>query len=121
MNKITIMRYSESFKIEVVQRYEESGHSKSEISKMYGIKGGATLTLWVRKYGKPSSKNRIIRVEKPEEKDRLKALKKENDKLKKALADAHIKQITSESFLEAVSELMGMSVEELKKKFGDQL
>lgn len=119
MKKMTIIRYSESFKIEAVRHYERSGLSKKQTMEFYGIKGGATLNNWLRKYGNPSSQNRIIRVEKPDEKNRIKSLKDENDKLKKALADAHMKQITSENFLEAVSELMGISVEELKKKSGE--
>lgn len=120
MNKKIVIRYSEAFKIEVVKRYEETGMTQVEIKEMYGILGNQTISNWIRKYGKESSQNKILRVEKPGELDRLKALEKENDKLKKALADAHIKQITTESFVEAVGDLMGMSVEELKKKFGEK-
>ncbi|MBL1280730.1 MAG: transposase [Fluviicola sp.] len=120
MNKVKTIRYSEAFKLEVVKDYEESQLTRSEVSEKYGIKGGATLSCWLRKYGKKSSLNKIIRVEKPEERNQLKSLQLENDKLKKALADSYIKQITSESFLEAASELMGLTVEELKKKFGEK-
>lgn len=120
MNKQTIVRYSESFKIEAVRDYEESGLTRAEIRKKYGILGSQTFSNWIVKYGKQESQNRILRVEKPNEQNRLKSLEKENDKLKKALADAHIRQITTDNFLEAVSELMNLSVDELKKKFGDK-
>jgi transposase len=120
MKEVKVVRYSEAFKLEVVKRYEESSLTKQEIRKLYGIQGSATLDHWLVKYGKESLLNRIIRVEKPDERKRLKELEAENQKLKNALAQAHIKQVTSESFLEVVSEMMGMSVEELKKKFGEK-
>jgi transposase len=120
MKEVKVVRYSEAFKLEVVKRYEESSLTRQEISKLYGIKGSITLNRWLEKYGKESLLNRIIRVEKPDERKRLKELEAENQKLRNALAQAHIKQVTSESFLEVVSEMMGMSIDELKKKLGEK-
>lgn len=120
MNKRTIIRYSESFKMEVVRHYESSGLSIESIRKFYGIGGCETLQKWVRKYGCNTSLNRIIRVEKPEEKDRLKELEKENKKLKEALADTYLRKVTAESTLEVAAEMMGLTLEELKKKLGEK-
>ena len=114
----TIIRYSEAFKLEVVNKYAEGCMSQSEICKHYDIRGSATLNHWLRKYGKESLLNRIIRVEKHDEKSKLKNLEKENQKLKNALAEAHMRQITHESFLQVASEMMGISIAELKKKLG---
>lgn len=120
MKEREIIRYSEAFKLEVLKELENGFMSKKELSDRYGIKGTETLTNWARKYGKESLINRVIRVEKPNERDRLKELKKENQKLKDALASAYLKQITAENFLEVVSEMMGTSVAELKKKLGEK-
>lgn len=120
MKESRIVRYSESFKLEVIKRLETSNLSKTQICLMYGIKGGDTLTKWIRKYGKESLITKIVRVEKPDEKDRLKKLEIENRKLKEALAYAHLKQVTAENLLEVVSEMTGISMEDLKKKLGEK-
>jgi hypothetical protein len=59
-------------------------------------------------------------VEKPDEKSVLKSLKEENKKLKEALADAYMRKITAESTLEVAADMMGLTVDELKKKFGKE-
>ena len=120
MNKMKIIRYSEAFKLEVIRQYEEGKMTQKEICRHYGINGAETLNNWLRKYGKSNLLNRIIRVEKPNEKSRLNALEAENKKLKEALASSYIKQITAESSLEVAAEIMGLTVEELKKKLGEK-
>lgn len=118
MNKKRIIRYSESFKIEVVRDYEESGLTRNQISKKYGILGGQTLHNWIKKYGQPNSQNKIIRVEKPGEADRVRALEKEILELKKALADTHLESIMNKCTMEVACEILGITPEELKKKAG---
>jgi transposase-like protein len=118
MIKRKIVRYSETFKLQILKEIEDSNLSIPDIQKKYGITGGETIQHWIRKYGKMNLINRIVRIEAPNEKNRLKELEKENQKLKIALADAHLKQITSESFLEVMCDQLNMSMEEVKKKFG---
>ena len=120
MNKKTITFYSEAFKMEVVKHYESSGLTMQATSKMFGITGCETLKNWLRKYGKSSSLPKVIRVEKPDEKNRLKELEKEVKKLKEALADTYLRKVTAESTLEVAAEMMGLTVEELKKKLGEK-
>lgn len=120
MKETKIIRYSEAFKLEVINHFENSHLSRGEVSKLYGIKGAETLNQWLRRYGKDSLVNKIIRVEKPNEKHRLKELEKENKKLKEALAYAYLKQVTAENFLTVVSEMVGISVDDLKKKLGEK-
>lgn len=112
------IRYSESFKLQVVKEYENSYLSIEDLKRKYGVTGGQTICSWIKKYGKPSSQSKIIKVETPKEKDRLKTLEKENKLLKEALSYQTVKAIVSESTLGAVAELLGMSLEEVKKKFG---
>ena len=116
MNKTVIVRYSESFKLQVVKEYEESYLTRKELSFKYGIKGGSTISNWIKKYGSESTQNRIIRVEKPNEKDRIKELEKEVERLKKALAHQTLVAVTKESMAEVIAEDFGVDLEEVKKK-----
>jgi transposase-like protein len=120
MKTRTIIRYSESFKLQIVREYENSGISIMELKKKYDIRGGQTISLWIKRYGKISSQLKVIKVETPKEQDRIKALERENKLLKEALSDQTIKAIISESTLEAVANLLGMELEDVKKKFGEK-
>lgn len=120
MKKKTVIIYSEAYKLEVVNHYETSSLTMQETSKMFGIAGSETLKNWLRKYGKTSSLNKVIRVEKPDEKKRLKELELEVKKLKEALADTYLRKVTAESTLEVAAEMMGLTIEELKKKLGEK-
>jgi len=56
-------------------------------------------------------------VEKPDERDRLKKLQQENDRLKRALADEHLKAVLFESWFEVACDEFGVQdVEAFKKK-----
>ena len=57
-------------------------------------------------------------MEKPDERKRMKELQAEIRQLKEALADAYVRQITAESTLEVVAEMVGIPLEDLKKKRG---
>ena len=59
---------------------------------------------------------RAIRVEKPDEKDRIKELERQIKDLKNALAETQVRYIIAESQLEVVCEQQGLNVEEVKKK-----
>lgn len=120
MKRKTIIRYSEAFKLEVISKYEEGKMTQGELRAHYGISGAETLNKWLRKYGKYNLLNRIVRVEKPDEKNRLKELQKEVKQLKEALADAYLRKVTAESTLEVAAEMMGLTVDELKKKLGEK-
>jgi len=89
-----VCRYSEAFKLTVVSELE-SGKLESigEAQRRYGITGATAVQSWVKKYGKTQCLPRVVRVEIPDEKDRLKALQKENDRLKKTLAETHMKAV----------------------------
>ncbi|MEZ4938217.1 MAG: transposase [Crocinitomicaceae bacterium] len=116
MNKKVILRYSESFKLQVVKEYEESYLTRKELSLKYGIKGGSTICNWINKYGSQSSQNRIVRVEKPNEKNRIKELEKEVERLKKALAHQTLVAVTKESMAEVIAEDFGVDLERRLKK-----
>lgn len=86
-----VVRYSISFKHQVVNEFE-SGASISSLMRKYGIKGGETVRRWLITYGKRHLLNQVIRVETMDEADRTKALEQELRNLKLILADSLIAQ-----------------------------
>ena len=115
-------RYSEAFKLQVVRELESGKLANiADANRRYGIPGGETVKGWVRKYGKEHLLPRMIRVETPNEKDRLRELKKENERLKKTLAETHMKAVLYESWLEVACEEFGVTdVEGFKKKLEER-
>lgn len=111
----TILRYSKSFKIRIIKEIEEEGKGIEEIRKKYDIKGSETIQMWLRKYGKNELLNKVVRVEMPEEKDRIKTLEKEKQELERALAKLTIQNQVYESIFEIYAEDSGY---DLKKNYG---
>ena len=120
MKKVKVVRYSESFKMKIVKEYESGELTMSDLRIKYGIYGNYTVSRWVQKYGHPSLQTKVIRIEMPQERRRLKELEEENRKLKELLADAHVRNVTNENFLFFAAERLGLTVEELKKKIGEK-
>ena len=83
-----VIRYSESFKMEVVREVESSGEPFDQVRRKYGI-GEGTVQKWVEKYGN-GTRGKVIRVQKPEEIDEVKRLKARMRRLETALADANV-------------------------------
>jgi transposase-like protein len=118
-----VVRYSESFKRQVVREIEDGTHpSCFSASKAYGIFGGETVYRWVGKYGKTHLLKRVVRVETTEERSELKKLREEVRELKSALADAHLDLLLEEAFLDIACEKAGIEdIEAFKKKANTEL
>jgi len=114
--KISI-RYSISFKQKVVREVEEEGMGIKAIQRRYGIKGGSTVSRWLKQFGKNHLLNKVVRVEMKGEKDRTKELEKEIKKLKEALADAYLAKECAEKIIELANEEYKT---DLKKNFGQK-
>ena len=119
----TICRYSEAFKLLVVSELE-SGKlvSVGEAKRQYGITGSTTVNQWLKKYGRHQHLPRVIRVEIPNEQDRLKALQQENSRLKKTLAETHMKAVLYESWFEIACREFGVvDLDAFNKKLDEAL
>ena len=128
----TTKRYSDCFKLQVVEEIEKNGLTMEDCRRKYGITGGDTIHKWLRKYGKHHLLNKIVRVETREEIDELKRLRAENKALKEAYADLSLqhKDLSlqyaelsvnhkcSEKVIEVADELYDM---DLKKKYEQEL
>ena len=111
-------RYSDAFKLEVVQQIETGKLTISQARVVYGIPGGSTISQWIRRFGKLHLLPKIIRVEKPEQRDRMKTLEAENKRLKLILADKLLERDIAVAELEVICEELGLDLVELKKKYG---
>jgi transposase len=107
--------YSEAFKQEIVREVESGTRSLAEVRQVYHL-GSCTVQRWIKRMGKFDLLPRAIRVEKPDEKNRIKELERQIKDLKNALAETQVRYIIAESQLEVVCEQHGLDVEEVKKK-----
>lgn len=110
------IRYSESFKIQLVRELEGGGINFGQMMRKYGIRGYGTLQSWVARYGNGSI-GKVIRVQKPEEVSELKRLKERVKRLEGALADANLDLALERQYTRLACERAGIQdVAEFKKK-----
>jgi hypothetical protein len=57
--KKTTIRYSNCFKLQVVEEIEKNGLSIEECRRKYDIRGGATIQSWLRLFGKQYLMNKM--------------------------------------------------------------
>jgi len=66
------VRYSDAFKLKVVQDIEKGKLTISEARRLYEINGTNTVYRWLRKYGKNDLIQKVVRIEMKDEKSQLK-------------------------------------------------
>lgn len=117
MKERTVVRYSMSFKRQVVEELEEGRFSSVEQARLfYGIGGSGTIEKWLRKYGRNHLCAKVVRVEKPNEKDQVRELKRKIHELTEALGDLQAEKWVGDEFLKIACKKLGEGVEEFKKK-----
>jgi transposase-like protein len=122
MDQRIVVRYSMSFKRHVVEELESGRFSNiSEVQKHYGIAGTATVRNWLVKYGRNHLCAKVVRVEKPNEKNQILQLKRQIKQLKEALGQTQAENVINQEFLKIACEQMGKDLESFKKKAGTEL
>ena len=117
MSQSILIRYSNSFKRQVVSEIESGRFDNiNQAQRHYGITGCGTVRRWLEQFGRNHLCPKVIRVEKPNEKDRIRELKKQVRQLKEALGQTQAEKVIGDAFLEIACEDMGVDVEEFKKK-----
>ena len=113
-----VIRYSESFKLQVVRSVETGKYSCCGAAReAYGIRGCGTVEHWVRKYGKGHLLGRVVRVETADEVKELKRLKARVRELESMLADTNIELRLERAFVKVACKAGGITdVEDFKKK-----
>ena len=78
MNQRLVVRYSIGFKRQVVEQLESGRFSSiCQAKAHYGINGAETIKRWLRQYGRNKLCPKVVRVEKPDEKDQIRQLKQQ--------------------------------------------
>ena len=120
-NDKVIRRYSEPFKLKILDELTTGKLNKSQLGKLYGI-NPTTINEWIRKYNRKDLMNTRIKVETKDEITRIKALQKEIKQLKKPLLKKDLDAMVLESYLQVAAQDLGYkSVAELKKKLSIEL
>ena len=71
---------------------------------------------WLKRMGKLDLLPKLVRVEKPDEKNQIKELERKIRELKDALAETQVRCIIAETRLDIVCEQQGLDPEDVKKK-----
>jgi len=123
MRERTLIRYSEAFKLQVIGEIESGKFdSIKQAQAAYGIGGACTIRRWMRRYGRRDLESRIVRVETPQERDQIKALKARIRDLERAVADSKVQELLSNAYFEIVCEEFGVSdVDGLKKSIAKRV
>jgi len=101
----TVVRYSEAFKLNVVDELERGRFgSPFEAADAYRIGSPDTVRRWVKQYGRDELLKKVIRVEKRGEPGEIKRLKNRVRRLEAALADSHMDSALDRAFFEILCE-----------------
>ncbi len=119
MKSKTVRQYSISFKRQVIADLESGRFDSMESARLhYGIGGKATIQKWLRKYGKNHLLPKVVIVQKPEERDQIRALKQQLAELQRALGQTQVQNVLNAEFLKIACEELDCDVEAFKKKVG---
>jgi len=122
MHERIVVRYSLSFKHQVVSELESGRFSSiSQAKEHYGIRGAETIRNWLARYGRNHLCAKVVRVEKPDEKSQIQQLKMQIRRLKEALGQTQAENVINQEFLKIACEQMGQDLEAFKKKAGTEL
>ena len=114
---MTQIRYSESFKMQVIKELESGEFSSlNRAQSHYGIKGSMTIKKWLKRYGRNHLISKVVRVEAPDEKQRIQELKDQNRQLKIALGETQAENLLNQAFLEIACRDLGQDLDSFKKK-----
>jgi transposase len=115
INKSTpgvMLRYSDAFKLKVVNEIERGRLTISQASRLYEIFGTNTLYQWLRKYGKNDLIKKVVRIEMKDEKSIIKEKEERIRELESALSSVTLHNICLQSYIDVVDE--NISEEEKK-------
>lgn len=111
------LRYSVSFKRQVVSELESGRFGSLEQARRhYGIGGSTTVRRWVERLGANRLLPKVVRVEKPDEASRVRQLQQEVRQLKQALGQTQLEKVLAESYLQIACDRLGEEVGSFKKK-----
>ncbi len=119
MARRIIKQYSSCFKRQVVEDVE-SGRFDTlmAVQHHYGIGGMDTIQRWLRQYGKHHLTPKVVIVQKPDEKDQIRQLKRRVAELQRVLGQTQAENVLNAEFLKIACEALGCDLDAFKKKVG---
>lgn len=112
-----IRRYSEAFRREVVEEIESGRFASIQAAGVHhGIGGAETIRGWVSRLGKNHLLAKVVRVEKVGEADQVLQLRRQVERLQKALGQTQAENLLNGEYLQMACKQMGEEVESFKKK-----
>ena len=116
-----VRQYSISFKRQVIADLESGRFDSIEAArKHYGIGGMPTIQGWLRRYGKNHLLPKVVIVQKPDEKNQIRELKRQVAQLQRALGQTQVENVLNAEFLKIACVDLGCDVEAFKKKVDTQ-
>ncbi|MGC8552018.1 MAG: hypothetical protein ACP5O7_04035 [Phycisphaerae bacterium] len=73
------------------------------------------MQKWLRRYGKNHLQAKVVRVEMPDEQDRIRELKKRVAELQRALGRTQAENVMNATFLKLACQELGRDVDTFKK------
>lgn len=117
MAQRVVRRYSACFKQQVVAELENGRFDSIEAARRhYEIGGSMTIRKWLARLGKHHLQPKVVRVQKPDEADRIRQLQQRVSELERVLGRTQAENVLHSEYLKLACEQLGVSVESFKKK-----
>ena len=117
MGQRIVRRYSACFRRQVVSDLETGRFDSIEAARRhYGIGGSVTIQKWLKRLGKNHLKPKVVRVEAPDEADRIKHLQQQVKQLERALGQTQAQNVLHAEYLRLACDQLGQDVEGFVKK-----
>lgn len=117
MRERVVYQYSSAFRQEVLSALESGRFASAAAARRhYGIRSSATIGNWVKRMGRRDLQVKVVRVEKPNEADRVRELQKQVAQLQGALGQTQAQNLLHEELLKRACGLLGQDLESFKKK-----
>lgn len=112
-----VRRYSACFKQQVVGELESGRFDSIEAARRhYEIGGSMTIQKWLKRLGRNDLKAKVVRVEAPDEADRIRQFQLRVEQLERALGQTQARHVLNEQYLRLACEQLGQEVEDFVKK-----
>lgn len=115
-NQKKIYNYSLAFKQKVVSEIENGALSMHQAKIKYDIKGGSTIHNWIKKFGKNHLLCKKIRIEMPDEIDKIQELQARIRELEKVVVQSQIDKLALETLFQLACTDLQTNAESYKKK-----
>lgn len=107
--------YSEAFKRQVVQEYEQ-GASATELRLKYDIRGNSTLQRWIQRYGRKPYREGAVYVQTAADRQRLHQLEERLSSLQKLVAELTLENRMLRASLEVQEGKRGVETKAKKRE-----